>query len=100
MLSKARSSGSRPRRQRARPGLLSRLTAAAKLVGVDPLWASGFLPGEHAGCSFRSAGDPILFINNPAGVPAEVRRTTLDGLAALNQRTLEQLGDQIGRAHV
>jgi hypothetical protein len=48
------------------------------------LWSSGYLPGEHAGVSFRSGGDPILFINNPDGVPKEVRRTTLDGLRALN----------------
>jgi hypothetical protein len=32
------------------------------------LWQSGYLPGEHAGCSFRAKGDPILFINNPPGV--------------------------------
>ncbi len=44
------------------------------------LWSSGYLPGEHAGVSFRSGGDPILYINNPPGVPAEVRRRTLDGL--------------------
>ena len=44
------------------------------------LWSSGYLPGEHAGVSFRSKGDPILFINNPPGVPDSVRRRTLDGL--------------------
>jgi Protein of unknown function (DUF1501) len=49
------------------------------------LWNAGFLPGEHAGVSFRSAGDPILYITNPPGVPPEVRRTTLDGLNRLNQ---------------
>ena len=49
------------------------------------LWQSGFLPGEHAGVSFRAAGDPILFINNPPGVPPEVRRTMLDGLDKLNE---------------
>src|SRR5213592_3656859 len=38
------------------------------------LWSSGYLPGKHAGVSFRTSGDPILFINNPDGVPAEVRR--------------------------
>jgi len=38
------------------------------------LWSSGFLSGEHAGVSFRSLGDPILFINNPPGVPSELRR--------------------------
>ncbi|WP_152052866.1 DUF1501 domain-containing protein [Tautonia marina] len=57
------------------------------------LWSSGYLPGEHAGVSFRTAGDPILYINNPEGVPAAVRRTTLDGLNALNERTYAQLGD-------
>jgi hypothetical protein len=64
------------------------------------LWGSGFLPGEHAGVSFRSAGDPILYINNPPGVSAEVRRKTLDGLQALNQRTLEQLADPETRTRI
>src|SRR5438876_5905570 len=49
------------------------------------LWSAGYLPGQHAGVSFRTSGDPILFINNPPGVPTEVRRTTLDGLRALNE---------------
>jgi hypothetical protein len=57
------------------------------------LWSSGFLPGAHAGVSFRSTGDPILFINNPPGVPGSVRRTTLDGLRALNELTEQSLGD-------
>ena len=49
------------------------------------LWSSGYLPGEHAGVSFRSGGDPILYINNPPGVSTDVRRNTLDGLQALNE---------------
>lgn len=57
------------------------------------LWSSGFLSGEHAGVSFRTAGDPILYINDPPGVPREVRRTTLDGLNALNELTYQSLGD-------
>jgi hypothetical protein len=64
------------------------------------LWSSGFLPGEYAGVSFRSAGDPILFINDPPGVPREVRRKTLDTLQALNQRTLEQVGDPETRTRI
>src|SRR5262245_21134046 len=35
------------------------------------LWSSGYLSGEHAGVSFRNAGDPILYINNPPGVSPE-----------------------------
>ena len=49
-------------------------------------------PGEHAGVSFRSGGDPILYINNPPGVPADVRRKTLDGLKALNEMNYKQRG--------
>jgi uncharacterized protein (DUF1501 family) len=57
------------------------------------LWSSGFLPGEHAGVSFRSAGDPILYINNPEGVTADMRRKQLDGIQQLNQLALESIGD-------
>jgi hypothetical protein len=57
------------------------------------LWSAGYLSGEHAGVSFRSAGDPILFINNPPGVSPEVRRNTLDGLKALNEMTARSVGD-------
>jgi hypothetical protein len=57
------------------------------------LWSSGYLSGEHAGVSFRSSGDPILYINNPPGVPSEIRRKTLDGLKSLNEMTYRQVGD-------
>ena len=57
------------------------------------LWSSGFLPGEHAGVSFRSNGDPILYINNPPGVTPDVRRATLDGVHELNDLAFAQLHD-------
>jgi len=57
------------------------------------LWSSGYLPGEHAGVSFRSGGDAILYINNPDGVPTQIRRNTLDGLRRLNEVTFEKVGD-------
>ncbi len=57
------------------------------------LWQSGYLPGEHAGVSFRSKGDPILFLNDPPGVTRDVRRKTLDGLKQLNQLNHESIGD-------
>ena len=57
------------------------------------LWASGYLPGEHAGVSFRAGGDSILYINNPPGVSPDIRRRTLDGLKALNEMTYQSLGD-------
>ncbi|MDX1935231.1 MAG: DUF1501 domain-containing protein [Capsulimonadales bacterium] len=57
------------------------------------LWSSGYLPGEHAGVSFRSTGDPILYINNPPGVTDRVRRKMLDGLRALNELNYRKVGD-------
>jgi len=57
------------------------------------LWNSGFLPGHYTGVSFRSKGDPILYINNPDGVPNEVRRTVLDSLKSLNEQTFRAQGD-------
>jgi hypothetical protein len=64
------------------------------------LWSSGYLPGEHAGVSFRSGGDPILYINNPPGVPGEIRRRTLDGLKALNEMNYKALGDPDTRTRI
>src|SRR5262245_47475003 len=57
------------------------------------LWQSGYLSGEHAGVPFRSAGDPILYINNPPGVSAQTRRKTLDGLKTLNEMNYKLVGD-------
>ena len=57
------------------------------------LWSSGYLPGEHAGVSFRSSGDPILYINNPPGVPDSIRKRTIAGLNQLNEINYKTVGD-------
>ena len=57
------------------------------------LWSSGYLPGKHAGVSFRSSGDPILYINNPDGVPSAIRKRSIEGLNRLNQMNFEAIGD-------
>ena len=64
------------------------------------LWQAGYLPGEHAGVSFRSGGDPILYINNPPGVPREIRRQTLDALKELNEQTFAEFGDPETRTRI
>jgi hypothetical protein len=64
------------------------------------LWGSGFLPGQHAGVSLRSQGDPVLFLPNPPGVDAQTRRRMLDSLARLNQRQLEEIGDPDTRTRI
>jgi hypothetical protein len=64
------------------------------------LWSSGYLPGEHAGVSFRSKGDPILFINNPPGVSSEVRKQTIETLNRLNEMTYREVGDPETNARI
>jgi len=56
------------------------------------LWTSGFLSPEHAGVALRAGVDPVLFVNNPDGVPSNVRRQMLDGLGELNQIQHEKIG--------
>lgn len=56
------------------------------------LWGSGFLPGQHAGVSFRSKGDPVLYLENAPGISREFRRIMLDGLNELNRRSYEIVG--------
>jgi hypothetical protein len=74
--------------------LVARPTNTEQMQAISArLWSSGFLPGEHAGVSFRSSGDPILYINNPAGVSKNVRRRTLDGVKILNEMNYHTVGD-------
>ena len=68
-------------------------TAKAGQPLYDRLWGAGFLPARFQGVKLRSQGDPVLDLNNPAGVSPEVRRQMLQTLGQLNQQKLEQSGD-------
>ncbi len=57
------------------------------------LWGSGFLPSKYQGTSFQAVGDPVLFLSNPKGVDANVRRRMLDALARMNQKHQAEIGD-------
>lgn len=59
----------------------------------DRLWGSGFLPTRYAGVKFRSQGDPVLYLSNPPGISAPLRRGMLDDLAAMNEIKLQEAGD-------
>jgi len=60
----------------------------------DRLWGAAFLPSHHQGVRFRSGADPVLYLNNPPGMPAALRRKSLDHLARLNQLRFEHTGDR------
>jgi Protein of unknown function (DUF1501) len=57
------------------------------------LWGNGFLPSIHQGVQFRAGKDPVLYLNNPAGVTGASRRKMLDRLAELHHLQFEDLGD-------
>jgi hypothetical protein len=57
------------------------------------MWSSGFLPAEHGGVAVRGGKDPLLYLSNPPGVDAGIRRSMLDGVRAMNLIQLRGLGD-------
>ena len=57
------------------------------------MWGSGFLPSKFNGVALRGVGDPVLYVRNPDGIDSDDRRTMLDALSKLNQRSFEKLGD-------
>lgn len=57
------------------------------------LWGSGFLPSKHQGVSLRSANEPVLYLENPAGIDRTMRRRMLDRIAKINEEEFEQFGD-------
>ena len=59
----------------------------------DRLWGSGFLPTRYQGVKFRSIGDPVLYLSNPAGFSRGQRRSFLDALGKLNQLQYDEYGD-------
>ncbi len=63
-------------------------------------WGSGFLPSEHQGCKLRSAGDPVLFLKDPAGVDRADRRRMLDMVDQLNEREGERSLDPEVKARI
>jgi len=57
------------------------------------LWGNGFLASIHQGVQFRSGKDPVLYLDNPAGITSAGRRKMLDRLAELHALQYEDLGD-------
>ncbi|MCA9231416.1 MAG: DUF1501 domain-containing protein [Planctomycetales bacterium] len=64
------------------------------------LWGSGFLASQHQGVQFRSGKDPVLYLNNPAGVSAQNRRMMLDQLRQLHQLQVERTLDSAVAARI
>ena len=72
-------------RTRTCPSTSSSSPAAGGQPLLSRYWGNGFLPSKYQGVSFRSTGDPVLYVSNPEGIDPAVRRQLLDGLKELNQ---------------
>jgi uncharacterized protein (DUF1501 family) len=64
------------------------LTSTGKFGQAQPIasrqWHSGFLPSRFQGVELRSKGDPVLYVNNPAGVSHAQQQDVVGATAALN----------------
>ncbi len=69
------------------------LTAGRGTSGGASNWSSGFLPSSYQGVLFRSKGEPVLNLENPAGLSGDTQRLGLDTLRSLNEERLKQVGD-------
>ena len=74
------------------PGFVVLITG--KVLGAgSPAWGSGFLPTTYQGVEFRSKGDPVLFLSNPAGIGPPSRKRIVEAVNQLNQAQLADVGD-------
>lgn len=56
-------------------------------------WHSGFLPSRFQGVEFRSKGDPVLYVNSPAGVAANSQRAVVEAIQQMNRLEFEHFED-------
>jgi len=67
------------------------LTSTGKYGQSQPIasrqWSAGFLPRRFQGVELRSKGDPVLYVNRPAGVSLEQQRDVVAATSKLNRIT-------------
>jgi hypothetical protein len=64
------------------PGFVVLVSGTLPSAGRS-VWGSGFLPSSLQGVQFRSQGDPVLFLEDPAGTDRAMRRRMLDAQSQL-----------------
>jgi hypothetical protein len=73
------------------------MTSSGKFGQMQPLsarmWHSGFLPSKFQGVEFRSKGDPVLYVSNPAGVTRDRQQDVVAATEALNRMHNDAVDD-------
>ncbi|HLQ36352.1 MAG TPA: DUF1501 domain-containing protein, partial [Planctomycetota bacterium] len=66
------------------PGFVVLVSGGSLPSAGKSVWGAGFLPSFYQGVQLRSQGDPVLFLQDPAGIDRATRRRTLDAMDDLN----------------
>jgi hypothetical protein len=69
------------------------LSAGAGASGGTSNWSNGFLPSSYRGVVFRSQGNPVLNLANPAGINRDDQSRSLDAIRQINQQRFSVTGD-------
>src|SRR5688572_4991711 len=69
------------------------LNAGRGTSGGTSNWGSGFLPSTFAGVLFRNRGEPVLNLNNPAGLSEAMQAATVEAVRDLNGIRHSTIGD-------
>jgi Protein of unknown function (DUF1501) len=56
-------------------------------------WSAGILPSKFQGVKISSFGDPVSYIDNPAGVDRATQHDSIDAITALNQARYQAVRD-------
>ena len=82
------------------PGFVVLISGGVAPSGGKNNWGSGFLPSIFQGVQCRSKGDPVLYVSNPRGMDAAMRRLSLDALRDLNELQAAELGNPETRTRI
>jgi hypothetical protein len=74
------------------PGFVVMLDPTGGPISGAKNWSSGYMPATYQGNVLRSKGSPILDLQPPVGVDRAVQREMLDSIARINNRHLDQRG--------
>jgi hypothetical protein len=75
------------------PGYIVLTSGGKYPEGGKSLWGSGFLPSVYQGVQCRSAGEPVLYIDNPKGIDGDLRKMALETIADVNRQQYEEFRD-------
>ena len=75
------------------PGFIVLTSGGKNPDAGKSVWGAGYLPSVYQGVQCRSQGEPVLYLDDPAGITRPLRRRSLDALEKLNRRIAEETGD-------